>query len=72
MNARTPTTASVDPSERAARRGAQIAQLLFLALSCVFVASSTWQFARAVFITGDEAPPTTVIRPSPCTEPPQP
>lgn len=71
MNAQTPTTTPVDPGERAARRGAQVAQLLFLALSCVFVASSTWQFARAVFLTGDEPSSTAVIRASPCTEPPQ-
>ncbi len=46
--------ASQDPSDRAARLGARVALLAFLALSSVFALSSTWQLARAVFF---EPPP---------------
>lgn len=46
-----------DPVERAGQRGAQIATLLFLLLSCAFVVSSTWQLAVAVFSQSAAAAP---------------
>jgi hypothetical protein len=51
-----------DRSARAARRGAQVALMVFLALSCAFALSSTWQLARAVFFEGD--PPAASTLPS--------
>jgi hypothetical protein len=53
MNAQTPPASPVDPADRSAARGAQVAQLIFLAFSCLFVVSSTWQFTRAVFFPSD-------------------
>jgi hypothetical protein len=46
-----------DPGEAAARRGARVALVAFLALSSLFVVSSTWQLARAVFVDGSPGAP---------------
>jgi len=52
MNA--PTEAPLSRSDRAAKRGAQVALLIFLVLSIAFALSSTWQLAHAVFF--EDAP----------------
>jgi hypothetical protein len=53
-----PSPSPADPAERAAKRGARIASALFLALSVLFVLSSTWQICRAVLFDHDApAPP---------------
>jgi hypothetical protein len=59
MPEETPT--ATDPVERAGKRGAQVALLAFLVLSSLFVVSSTWQLAHAVFFEPD----TSTSRPPP-------
>ena len=60
-----PARLADDPVERAGRRGAQIATLLFLLLSSTFVVSSTWQLARAVFFDEPPAPASQPASPGP-------
>jgi hypothetical protein len=57
----------MDPTERAAKRGAQVAMLAFFVLSSLFVVSSTWQLAHAVFFEPhtSASPPAASSRPAP-------
>ena len=51
-----PETPKDSAEERAGKRGSQVATFTLVVVSSLFVASSTWQLARAVFWSGAPAP----------------